>query len=315
MTPVSRNRSMSTDASQLPNPQVESQRFAAQISEDRDVPREFQDALDRLTATCGPYELGVLLVGTVPTSGPGNVTIAPRMVFLLRDHLAVLSFDAVSRRAATLLVERSRLLGYRMAGFLLDCRITLYCARSPQEIEIRFPVQSGELYWEFVIALFHWSCIRGQNASVTARHSVLPLNCPRPFTRFLHQHPESGEIHDCFLQTAVPFGKAFRHKCANLFVARTRTGVLILVDEEIPESSWLTVRISYFPLSSIRHVEWIDQFELQQGALSFYLGDAAHCLQLDWSLAMRFRAVAVHWAENLNSELGTGTAITGTYNA
>lgn len=282
--------------------EIDRQRFAVLITEDCEVPREFQDSLNRVIGIYGHYVLAFFLPGMIRPGGSGTQAIPPRIVLLLDDHFALLSFHSVSGQISTLVINRSDLLGYRMTGFLLDCWITLYRAGEPTELQIQFPVQSGELYWDLVISLFHVGHLRTHKVSAPD-HSVVPLNCPKAFTNFLHQHPESGEVQECFLQTSVPFSKDRRQKCANLFVARTKSGLLVLTDERIADASWLGLQVSYFPLSSLRRAHWADRLQTQQGALFLYLGKALDPLRIEWNVALRFREAAVRWVEELNLSL------------
>lgn len=292
-----------------------SQRFATQVNESSDVPDQFRNALEIETAVHGPLEIGFLLPPMVRPGKSGTAMIPKRAVCLLKDRLLLLSLPSDSDRVSTVIVDRSHLLGYRMTGFLLDYWITLYHAGVPQEIEIQFPVQSGELHSTFVKALFHENCHQPGGIQQSSSRSVIPLNCPAQFTRFLHEHPEVGELRDCFLQTAVPFGKARRQKCANLLVARSEDGLIALTDEETSGFSWLGLRVTYIPLRSVARAEWIDQFHQQQGAFLVFVGSAGHLVRLEWILAMRFRQPALNWIENLNSTLEYRTATTNKQSA
>jgi len=112
-----------------------------------------------------------------------------------------------------------------------------------------------------------------------------------------------GEMHNCFLQTPVPFGKARRQKCAHLLISRTEDGLIALTDEDPPGSSWLGLRLTYLLLGSVMYAEWRDQFHLQQGVLFLHVGAREQSLRLEWSIAMRFREAAMEWIEGLNSAL------------
>lgn len=168
-------------------------------------------------------------------------------------------------------------------------------------------MQSGELYSAFVKALFHKNAVPSSGVQTSVNHSVLSLNCPAPFIRFLHQHPEMGELRNSFLQTAVPFGKTRRQKCTNLLLATTEDAMIALTDGEPFGASWLGLRVTYALLRSVARLEWIDQFHLQQGVLFLYIGSGGNLLRLEWSLAMRFRRAALEWIEKLNSALAQRT--------
>lgn len=278
-------------------------RLATQVSEVCDVPPEFRSALGVATDAHGPLEVAFCLPAMVRPSKSRTVVIPQRMACVFREHLALLSSTADTDPAGMRVVRRSRLLGYELRGFLLDCWITVYHAGTPLEVEIQFPVQSGDLFAVFVNALFHTNHHDLGKRQDSAAHSVVPVNCPAQFSRFLHAHPELGEMHDCFLQTPVPFGKARRQKCALLLIARTEDGFIALTDEDPPNSSWLGLRLTYVLLRSVIRAEWQDQFHLQQGALFLDVGSTERSLRLEWSLAMRFREAALEWIEELNSAL------------
>jgi hypothetical protein len=284
-----------------------SQRFAVEISGSYDAPDAFRDALERVTDVHGPIEVGFFLPAMVRPDKSGTVVVPQRLACILKNHLLLLSLETDSHRAAALLTDRSHLLGYRITGFLLDCWITVFQSCTPREIPIQCPVQSGELYSVFIKALFHKNVVPSSSVQTPVHHSVLSLNCPAPFIRFLHQHPELGEFRDAFLQTAVPFGRTRHQKCTNLLLATTDNAMIALTDEEPFGASWLGLRVTYVLLHSVARVEWIDQLHLQQGVLFLYIGSGSNLLRLEWSLAMRFRRAALEWIENLNSTLAQRT--------
>jgi hypothetical protein len=284
------------------------QRFAVEVSGSYDAPDAFRDALKKVTDIHGPVEVGFFLPAMVRPGKSGTVVVPQRLACILKNHFLLLSLETDSHRVAALLSHRSHLLGYRITGFLLDCWITVYQSFTPREIPIQFPVQSGELYSAFVKALFHRTGLSSSGVQTSVNHSVLSLNCPAPFIRFLHQHPELGEFRDAFLQTAVPFGKTRRQKCTNLLIATTNNAMIALTDEEPFGASWLGLRVTYVLLHSVARAEWKDQFHLQQGVLFLYIGSGGNVLRLEWSLAMRFRRAALEWIESLNSTLAQRTA-------
>jgi hypothetical protein len=280
-----------------------SQRFAVEISGSYDAPDAFRDGLERVTDIHGPIEVGFFLPVMVRPGKSGTDIVPRRLACILKNHFLLLSLGADSHRVVTLLTHRSHLLGYRITGFLLDCWITIYQSCTPREIPIQFPVQSGELYSAFLKGLFHKYVSPSSRVQTFVNHSVLSLNCPAPFVRFLHQHPEVGELRRSFLQTAVPFGKTRRQKCTNLLLATTENAMIALTDEEPFGASWFGLRVTYVLLHAVARVEWIDQFHLQQGVLFLYIGSGGNLLRLEWSLAMRFRRAALEWIESLNSAL------------
>lgn len=275
----------------------------ARITEDHEAPREFQDPIKRLTAVHGPYLLAFFLPGMVRPGGSGTSTIPSRVVLVHAGHLALLSSHSEFGEITTLVVNRSDLLGYRMTGFLLDCWITIYHASEPTQVHIQFPVQSRELYGELVTGLFHSKHHQSESANSAASQCVVPLNCPKLFTNFLHRYSESSEVRDCFLQSSVPFSNERRQKCANLVATRGQSGLFVLTDEKPTESSSLGLQASYFLLSSIRRANWVEPLQTQQGTLVLHIGQPLYPLRLEWSVALRFREAAVRWVKELNISL------------
>lgn len=290
------NSSTSISHSTIPQP-------AGQFTEACDVPSEFRKAFETAAGIHGPLQVAFFLPAMVRPGKSGTVVIPQRIACVFTNSLVLLSATTESAPVVIYGVDRSRVLGYRIRGFLLDCWITLYHAGTPREIEIQFPVQSGDLFAAFVKVLFHSGGSDASKIQESATHSVVPMHCPARFSRFLHAHPELGETHDCFLQTAVPFGKTRRQKCEQLLLARTANGLIALADEEPPDTSWLGLRMTYLRLRSVLHAEWRDQFHMQQGALFLHTGSNEQPVRLEWSLAMRFREAALAWIEGLNSAL------------
>jgi hypothetical protein len=206
---------------------------------------------------------------------------------------------------ATLVADRTCVLGYDVTGFLLDCWITLYIADAPERVQIQIPVRSMKEYLDLAQHLFRWISDSHQDVAVRTltNHHALPAGCPRKFLRFLGDHPELGAPNDCFLQTAIPFNKKRRRECTNLLCGTTGEGPLILDDQHMSHPSWLGLEATYLLLCTVRSAELLQEPGPDEAALRIHLGSEDRLIHLRWTLAMRFRRAALQWIHGLNANL------------
>ncbi len=280
-------------------------RFAFEASQAVDIPPEFREKFDQLVRSNGQPVFGLFTPAVEESGWIHSGWIPPRVIWLFRDSIVVVSLDTRSDQVSVNEWRREDLLGYGMAEFLLHGWFSLYPNDSPGEkFVIRFPPQAARHFDELGTVLTRWR-LEGETRTDISTHEPIALpGIPHKFSAFLHDHLERIAFQAFFFQPGMELRGKGEWRWGNLLFLANPESIVALSDRYRSEPSAYGVEMTVLPLRKLGSFCLHEAPDGQAASIQLTLNGSHSRLVLSWQIFDGLKPYAFRFQEGVHTLLG-----------